>query len=112
MNKEISKRYYCKECSKEITEEEMKRNSGFCEDCLWEDDEDEPKKYNKIARSLKLSSALLSSISLMLGLVLCFSGELNNIIFGVSVIFIGFIVNTFGKVFGEMLQLLEDIKNK
>ena len=95
MDETSQNNYYCKKCYHEITKEEMRRNAGLCDKCFWAYDEEDTKVYNKTANIIKNLSGILSSV--ILGIIIIISSICQYI---------------FAKGFGEIIQLLEDIKNK
>lgn len=107
---------FCKECCKEISLEEAKQYKGFCKNCYGErenksnEEEEEDIITNKIASSIKTIGFILLLVGIFAGLGIGASQE--SLLNGFLII-VGTIVTTifiFG--FGEIIQLLEDIKNK
>jgi len=35
------KRYYCENCGTEISQEEYEMHDGLCEECAWEEEDDD-----------------------------------------------------------------------
>lgn len=101
-------KYYCEECGKEITREEMKRNIGLCEKCFWEESEEESRIFNRRARLVKQLSALISFLGILIGI--CMFAVSFSTAFTVTIISITIYILGIG--LGEIIQLLEDIKNK
>ena len=106
----------CKECCREITAEEAKEYGGLCKKCYALSQEDnestnnyEIKKRNKTAIIIKS----IAIIGLIIGLCIGFSqlGEYEEEL-GVIYIIASIISGIFTYALGEIIQLLEDIKNK
>lgn len=76
--------------------------------CFWTDDEKNTRIYNKTARLIKQLSALLAFVGVIVGL--CFLA--NSAYLGIVTIIVSILMYIFFKGFGEIIQLLEDIKNK
>ena len=108
MDETSQNNYYCKKCYHEITKEEMRRNAGLCDKCFWAYDEEDTKVYNKTANIIKTLSGILTFIGILAGLYFL----LSSVILGIIIIISSICQYIFAKGFGEIIQLLEDIKNK
>lgn len=89
----------CRECGNEISAHEASKHNGLCEDCYSEDSYYPTNKYAVVLKFLAVSLGIIGSL---IGL-----GNENYILLGISILSAIFIC-----AFGEVIQLLEDIKNK
>ena len=102
---------FCKECCREISLEESKQYKGYCKNCNGEKEKNEEttnNNGNKIAEAIKVTGVILCIIGVIAGISVGSSSVLES-----SLIIGGSIISTilmFG--FGEIIQLLEDIRNK
>lgn len=116
----------CKECCKDIPEEEYNSHKGYCKNCYKDryTIENNKKQYNQditnstnyekekttntVAKIIKVLAIINAIASIILGLVNIENFELYAILF----IVVGIISSVFVYSLGEIIQLLEDIKNK
>lgn len=115
----------CKECCREISEEEYNSYNGYCKSCYKDsyNIENNKKRYNQIisnsinyekvetniiAKTIKII-AILEVIS---GIILCFIFYQYLEIMIIVIIVSSLILGVFIYSLGEIIQLLEDIKNK
>ena len=106
----------CKECCREITSQEAKDHDGYCKKCysLKEknyEDEDENENVeveNKIANVIHIIGTLLVFIGPITGFI--YTSE--NTWLGIVIIISSIVTSIFIAGFAEIIQLLEDIKNK
>lgn len=91
----------CTECRKEISKEEYNENNGYCDECR-------PNKHNITAKIIKAMAILGGILGAIAGLVLLSDDEK----IGMLYLIISVISAIFINGFGEIIQLLEDIKNK
>ena len=91
----------CRECGKEISTKEASKHNGLCEECYISNDDTSytSNKYAVIIKFLAISGGIIGSL---IGLT-----NENYILLGISIISAIFIA-----ALGEIIQLLEDIKNK
>ena len=91
----------CRKCGKEVTIKEASKHNGLCEECYDSNDDSyyPINKYAVIIKFLAISGGIIGSL-------IGFCNE-NYILLGISVISAIFI-----SALGEIVQLLEDIKNK
>ena len=95
----------CKKCGKECMESEL--TDGYCSDCVVNSNK-LSNKENSLARAIKMSVAFIIFLGCLSGLI----AVINNWVVGIS-IFIATLVVAFSlRVIAEIIQLLEDIKNK
>ena len=115
----------CKECCRDITEEEYKKYDGYCKNCyinresieeereIYNDSTEEETVYddgiNKIAKTIKIIAITLAVLSIIASLIL---REKLGIILLIASIIVSIISSIFIYALGEIIQLLEDIKNK
>lgn len=104
----------CEECGREITEEISDKYNGLCQSCyeeLEEDDDDESTYTikNRVASFFYSLSSIILFISVLIAII---SFSDNNPLIGTIAIITGIISPMFLYGFGEIIQLLEDIKNK
>ena len=95
----------CKKCSKEISQEETQLYNGYCENCYKESKKGE----NEVANIIRGMAILIGSIGILCACVVLFGYNL------ISAIIIGAVsIITAILIYGyaEIIQLLEDIKNK
>lgn len=122
----------CKECCRDITEEEYKRNGGYCNSCYKDKSNIESKRNqynhsnnsnnvnysnnendsrtNTVAKTIKILSVLGAIIGIIYAIILGQSVYTEGLVFPVIIISVISAIFVFG--FGEIIQLLEDIKNK
>lgn len=107
----------CKECCRDISREESEQYNGYCKKCykIIKEDDENNKTVNKneknIAASIiKAISIIGAIISVIYGLNLLGSYTTSTI--GFFVIIISIISAVFIYGLGEIIQLLEDIRNK
>lgn len=95
----------CNECYRDITEEEAEEYNGYCQKCH---ENNKNKGENQVASSIKSISILMIIIGII-GTIFTFTyNTLLAFIVGMMSIVISRLI--FG--YGEIIQLLEDIKNK
>ena len=124
------KKFQCKECCRDITEEEYKAYKGYCKNCYGERKNIERRKeiYNNennesenieefedngknIVASIIKGIAVISAIAgVIVGLVSI--DALNSGVIAAVIIISSIISSIFIYALGEIIQLLEDIKNK
>lgn len=99
----------CKKCGKECMESEL--TNGFCEDCL--------KKYGENSQELKFVNnniantfKILVYIIIVIGVILAIVGCTLNLIYGILIFVSTLLSALFLRAIAEIIQLLEDIKNK
>lgn len=95
----------CKSCCKDITGEELKEYNGYCQKC-YEDNNN--KGENQVASSIKSISILFIIIGII-GTIYVFT---YNIVLAFIVGIMSIAISRFIFGYGEIIQLLEDIKNK
>lgn len=113
----------CKKCSKKISEEEAKSYNGYCENCYKEFEMVQPKikkhgsnikndydNYNVVARIIKVISIIIVLIGFIYGAIMSEDWETEKLVLPIIIGSIVFSVFIYG--YGEIIQLLEDIKNK
>lgn len=116
----------CKECCKDIPEEEYNSHKGYCKNCYKDryNIENEKRQYNQsttnttnyeeektantVARIIKVIAIFEAIAGIILGLIFIEDLELMSIV----IIVVGFISAVFIYAIGEIIQLLQDIKNK
>ena len=118
------KKFQCKECCRDITESEYKTYKGYCKNCYKErknidigkerynneESESEDNGNNTVATIIR-GIALISAIAgVIVGLVSI--DALNSGVMAVVIIIASIILSVFIYALGEIIQLLEDIKNK
>lgn len=91
---------HCKNCCKNITERECKLYNGYCKDCYEE---------NSVANTIKTIAILIAVIGIICAFSVIF---ISNIILAVIITIISIVIAIFIFGYGEIIQLLEDIKNK
>ncbi len=99
----------CKKCSKECMESEL--TNGFCSDCIQKyglTSEEIHYKKNHLAGIIKS----LVIVIIVLGCILGFVGIVLNIAIGIAIFVATFISALLFSSIAEIIQLLEDIKNK
>lgn len=99
----------CEKCDREISALENKLYSGYCEDCY--DDICNINENNGIASMLKNISIIIAVICIISFIAKMVNDEI-EIIAGIVLIIATVVGALFGYGFGEIIQLLEDIKNK
>ncbi len=117
----------CKECCKDISEEEYNSHKGYCKNCYNDRynienakkqynqsenntsyNEEETNTTNTVAKVIKIIAILNAIAGVILGLVGIEDFEVYAVVFIVASI----ISSIFIYAIGEIIQLLEDIKNK
>lgn len=117
----------CKECCRDISEEEYNTHNGYCKSCYadrksiesskrnFNNDTDRQIEYesdntkiNTVAKIIKIIAILEGIVSIILGFMFMEDLELYSLI----IILVGGISAIFVYAIGEIIQLLEDIKNK
>ena len=116
----------CKECCKDISEEEYNSHNGYCKSCYKDRYyiENNKKRYNQnvansidyeeesttntVAKFIKIIAILEAISGIILGLMFIEYLEIMIIV----VIVASIISSAFIYALGEIIQLLEDIKNK
>ena len=99
----------CKKCGKECMESELV--NGFCSDCIkqYGENSQELKSIdNRIANIFKI----LVFIIALIGIILAIWGFTINIFTGILVLISTFLIALMFRAIAEIIQLLEDIKNK
>lgn len=99
----------CKKCGKECMENELV--NGFCKECIdryGENSEELRDVENRIARIIKI----LVGIIIVLGIICMIISFSYDIIYTVIIILSTFISALLLRAIAEIIQLLEDIKNK
>ena len=116
----------CKECCRDMSEEEYKKYGGYCKNCyadrksieekreIYNDSTENEEVYvedgtNGIAKTIKIIAITLGVLSIIASLIL---REELGIILLITTIIISIISSVFVYALGEIIQLLEDIKNK
>lgn len=109
---------HCKECYKELSDTEIQKYEGYCQKCYgWNHENEKPtssfkKSYSNISNNIVANVIkIIAIISAIAGVILGFIFE-EEIIIKVVIIVIACISSTFAYALGEIIQLLEDIKNK
>lgn len=117
----------CKECCRNITEEAYKAYGGYCKSCYVEKEKykylkeqfnreqnsgeqnSSEEKGNKVATTVKLLSIINAIIGICIGI-----NQINDYETGLGWTYIigSIILAVFVYALGEIIQLLEDIKNK
>jgi len=95
----------CKSCCKYITEEELKEYNGYCPKC-YEDNNN--KGENQVTSNIKSVSVLFIIVGII-GTICAFT---YNILLAFIVGIMSIVISRFIFGYGEIIQLLEDIKNK
>lgn len=119
----------CKECCKDISEEEYNSHKGYCKSCYKDrynienakrqfnktddnntnyNEKNEKSTTNIVAKVIKIIAILNAIAGVILGLVGIEDFEVYAVVFIVASI----ISSIFIYAIGEIIQLLEDIKNK
>ncbi len=111
---------FCKECCREITKSEAESNKGFCTKCYLmrkkEYSNDNIANYsndlktNVVARIIKVIAIIGGFIGIIYGFNLLDSYHTEDIAF--PIIIASIVSAIFVYALGEIIQLLEDIKNK
>lgn len=124
------KNIQCKECCRDITEEEYKTHKGYCKNCYGERKNIERRKEiynnennesenieefedngkNTVASIIKGIAVISAIAGVIVGLVSI--DALNFGVMAVVIIIASIISAVFIYALGEIIQLLEDIKNK
>lgn len=113
---------HCKECYRDITEEESKLYDGYCKKCYkinqdYLRETENSDGINQVSSTIKTISTVLKVLGYIGTFVLLFSliylfSFLTGILSALIEAFIIFIITTLLDGFAEIIQLLEDIKNK
>lgn len=114
------KGFYCKECCRDISEEDLCNYNGYCKNCYKEIEQQKVeqrdsnynnglKKINIVANLIKIISLLAGIIGIIYGLSMLDSWRTEELVF--PIIIASIVVAIFIYGFGEIIQLLEDIKN-
>ena len=101
----------CKRCKRECLESEL--TNGFCSDCIekYGNDPEELKNIrNPVANEFNIISIIIDIVGLILGLYCFFSGS--GVLTGILCMGACFTISLFYKAVKEIIQLLEEIKNK
>lgn len=117
----------CKECCRDISEEEYNRYKGYCRNCYSDRNniesakrnfnndtseqieyESDAPKTNTVAKMIKVIAILEGVAGIILGLGCIEDLELYSVVIMVA----GFISAVFIYSIGEIIQLLQDIKDK
>ena len=110
---------YCKECCREITEREAEQYGGYCRKCYnlkkqyeetKEDDNKRRNGENRVATIIKVISIIGAIVGVCFGFSQFDSYKSEGI--GVTIIVASVVSAIFVYALGEIIQLLEDIKNK
>lgn len=114
----LEKTKQCKECCRDITEDDYNTYDRYCKICYKDkeqdddyNEDDEERKTNFIAQRIKGIAGIIITIGIIAGIIMCSSME-EFVVLGVIVIVGSIITAIFIYGFGEIIQLLEDIKNK
>lgn len=100
----------CTNCNKKITREEYIENGGYCNQCIDEKEQEEEKEdEGNFTANLIGTIAIISGVIGVIFGIMCI-GE--NAEIGVGIIIASIISAIFIYGFSEIIQLLEDIKNK
>ena len=107
----------CINCKKEISAIEDNIYSGYCENCYEEIKGKETKSntYNSPSNSVATILKVISTITFIIGIIIFIFGIVSDEIelgIGIAVIISSFVGSVLLYAFGEIIQLLEDIKNK
>lgn len=108
----------CKRCKKECMESEL--NNGYCYECYqkYKDDITELKNVNnEVADTIKKISKIIKILGYLGSVILLFVyiyvfSFLSGIIFTILEVFTIIVATTLLDGFAEIIQLLENIKNK
>lgn len=111
---------FCKECCREITKSEAEANKGFCTKCYLmrkkEYSNNNISNYsnelrtNIVARIIKVIALIGGIIGVIFGFTLLDSYSSEELAF--PIIIASIVSAIFVYALGEIIQLLEDIKNK
>lgn len=114
---EEKEQLYCQKCCREITEEEAEQYEGYCRKCYTlekqyrEEDNDKMKNgENRVATIIKVISIIGAIIGVCFGFSQFDSYKSEGM--GVTIIVASVVSAIFVYALGEIIQLLEDIKNK
>ena len=101
----------CKKCGKECIESEL--TNGFCSDCIEKYGQNSQEIYykeNHLANTYRILIGVVVLIGIILTImVLAMTG---GIFYGILVVISSALMVLFFRTIAEILQLLEDIKNK
>lgn len=101
----------CKKCKKECLESELK--NGYCSECFKEYSGDINKlkiNNNSVSIFFRISSIVVIILGIFLGIIAFATSY--GIFISLSCVFAMFIFSVFLIAIAEIIQLLEDIKNK
>lgn len=101
----------CKKCKKNCMESELV--NGYCLDCLqkYKNNKEELKNTeNKFGKTLRIASIVIVLLFVFYGLILIIADK--NTILAISLIISSVFLGFFIRALSEIIQLLEDIKNK
>ena len=116
----------CKECCKDISEDEYNSQKGYCKSCYQDryNIENKKRQYNQgatqttnygeekttntVAKIIKIIAILEAISGIILGLMYIEDLE----VMAVVIMVVGIISAVFIYAIGEIIQLMEDIKNK
>lgn len=114
----------CRECCRDITEEEYKKYDGYCKNCyinresieeereIYNDSTEEETVYddgiNKIAKTIKIIAITLAVLSIIASLIL---REKLGIILLIASIIVSIISSIFIYALGEIIQKLQNIED-
>lgn len=111
----------CKLCSKEISPLENNLYSGYCESCyekIYSKNSQEDNYSKTNSRKNNIVATILKSISIIniiiciIGLIIGGSSLGIDLVTAVTIIIVVAVSSIFIYALGEIIQLLEDIKNK
>ena len=97
----------CRECCRDISEEDSKKYKGYCKSCfnLKDNDSDEECTRNNVAKLIQELSRVIIILSIIISIFVGIENVILAIIIFLSTGFASLIL--YG--FGEIIQLLEDI---
>lgn len=101
----------CKKCKKECMESEL--IDGFCSNCIekYKNNKEELNKIeNRIGKKLRIVSIVIVVLFVFYGLILIIVDK--DTILAISLIISSLFLGFFTRALAEIIQLLEDIKNK
>lgn len=101
----------CKKCGKECMESELR--NGFCKDCIEKYGENS-NEIHSIGNHLANTYRILIGVVILIGIILTILvlAMTGSIFAGILVIITTALMTLFFRTISEILQLLEDIKNK
>lgn len=113
---------HCKECCRDITEEENKLYDGYCKKCYkinqdYLRETENSDGVNQVSSTIKTISTVLKILGyigafLLLFALIYYYGFFIGIVWSISEAFIIFITTTLLDGFSEIIQLLQNIKDK